>query len=684
MKSLLLLTAFTMAVTARSQVTLLSNNTNLETGFVLNGKVLLFSKSDSIWTTDGSIDGTYKLLNNIKMADSGFVIHNNQMYFTGVSTLGAELWKTDGTVDGTQLVRDIIPGTSSSGPTDFVIYNNKVYFTANNDINGRELWTTDGSAAGTQMVIDINPGPSPGLPKTPSITLAGNYLYFIANDGLHGNELWKTDGTATGTMIVADVNLGSGSTNFYWQPFAVLGNSLLFTTINESDYSYQVWKTDGTATGTILLKSFGPNSGYLTYFFGEDWYYKFNNKIYFNVSSGTWNPHLWVSDGTVNGTVLVKDIDAMLSNAITVNNHFYFSGGSAATGGGLWISDGTTAGTYILKEIFPNTAADYYLNLQPFDYTNGYSDNLFHGKFFFIAINNTDYQLWISDGTIDGSSKVMDMNTAGGTEITNSLSYYYTAEGLYFTSNNGTGVEPWFTDGTTPGTHIIADINPGTGSSNPNYLFVYNNRLYLNATNGDNSVVNTDLYVLTGKATVLPVSLLQFSATKMTESVHLQWLTTALENMDYYNIERSVDGANFSTIGRVNSYATSTSYVFDDRQALTLNQPIFYYRLKLVENNGTYKYSNIVTVDLMNSAFSVTFTPNPVRDNATLNVNGAKSGKMIIEIIDLSGRTLMQLNKTVNGGVIQLPIEVNSLAPGSYMLRITNANNRHVQQFIKQ
>jgi hypothetical protein len=67
-----------------------------------------------------------------------------------------------------------------------------------------------------------------------------------------------------------------------------------------------------------------------------------------------------------------------------------------------------------------------------------------------------------------------------------------------------------------------------------------------------------------------------------------------------------------------------------------------------------------------------------------VTINGAKNSKLQLEIFDLSGRTIRQLNKAVDGGVIQIPVDVSGLAPGSYLLRIINENNTKVQPFIKQ
>src|SRR5262249_54185657 len=79
-----------------------------------------------------------------------------------------------------------------------------------------ELWKSDGTAAGTVMVKDIIPGgagSNPGGAYGYIFTNVNGTLYFSADDGAHGQELWKSDGTAAGTVLVADINPGSGFSN---------------------------------------------------------------------------------------------------------------------------------------------------------------------------------------------------------------------------------------------------------------------------------------------------------------------------------------------------------------------------------------------------------------------------------------------------------------------------------------
>src|SRR5262249_56380828 len=99
-----------------------------------------------------------------------------------------------------------------------------------------------------QMVLDINTA----LSSNPSqIVAVGSTTYFTADDGVNGVELWKSDGTAAGTVLVKDINPGSASSN----PSSLTNvNGTLFFTASDGSTGVELWKSDGTAAGTVLVK----------------------------------------------------------------------------------------------------------------------------------------------------------------------------------------------------------------------------------------------------------------------------------------------------------------------------------------------------------------------------------------------------------------------------------------------
>lgn len=145
------------------------------------------------------------------------MLNDNGIFFTAYDFIhGGELWKTDGTVAGTVLVKDISPESASSSPTSITNANGVVFFTANDGIHGTELWKSDGTESGTVMIKDINPGSGSGVQQYISSQALANVkgtLYFIGNDGVHGNEVWKSDGSYTGTEMIKDINPGTASSN---------------------------------------------------------------------------------------------------------------------------------------------------------------------------------------------------------------------------------------------------------------------------------------------------------------------------------------------------------------------------------------------------------------------------------------------------------------------------------------
>jgi ELWxxDGT repeat protein len=134
-----------------------------------------------------------------------------------------------------------------------------LYFIADNYLTGRELWKSDGTGAGTVLVKDIRPGyPSAFNDLNPVFTVVGDVLFFRADDGVSGEELWKSDGTGAGTVLVKDIYPGPG--NSYPRNLIQVGGTLFFAGFDAST-GLELWQSDGTEAGTVLVSDLNPVAG---------------------------------------------------------------------------------------------------------------------------------------------------------------------------------------------------------------------------------------------------------------------------------------------------------------------------------------------------------------------------------------------------------------------------------------
>lgn len=234
----------------------------------------------------------------------------------------------------------------------------------------------------------------------------------------------------------------------------------------------ELWRSDGTAEGTFLLKDIydgGPNS------VPAGWI-RLGNVAYFSAANGPAGNELWRSDGTQAGTTLVLDINAgSASSSVTglteMGGTLFFRATTTANGAELWKSDGTAAGTVLIRDIQSGTSSSNPSNLTEVN-----------GTLFFSAFTTTSgLELWKSDGTPAGTVLVKDINP-GSTSSTPG-NFIEVGGQLYFTaSDSASGAELWRSDGTAAGTVRVKDINPGSNPSSPLGLVAMDEVLYFRAT----------------------------------------------------------------------------------------------------------------------------------------------------------------------------------------------------------
>jgi ELWxxDGT repeat protein len=192
-------------------------------------------------------------------------------------------------------------------------------------------------------------------------------------------------------------------------------------------------------------------------------------ELYFSASNGT-GRQLWKSDGTATGTVMLTDVSggADPEDLTAADGELFFSATDPAHGRELWQSDGTTAGTTLISDIAAGAASS-----DPHDiaYAIGQQDNTTPAQVlvYFSASDGPDgYQLWRSDGTVAGTVMVTDVNPDPDAGLAPADISPLTGTTAMFSGDDGVhGREPWVTDGTSAGTQMYDDLNPGAASSDP-------------------------------------------------------------------------------------------------------------------------------------------------------------------------------------------------------------------------
>lgn len=323
----------------------------------INGSIYFsvedFNNVDSLWKSDGTEDGTVKIKDNFTYLYN-FIYLNNYTYFIAKdSTSGTELWKSDGTQDGTSLVKDIYSGSTSSYPNTLMSMNNTLYFRANDGTNGYELWRSDGTEDGTSLVKDIRNGSDGSGPEL--LLTLGNKVFFTADDGIIGKELWKSNGTQEGTVLVKDITVGSNSSSFGWSQ-----NNIQVATDGYMLINGALWKVnDVEAKQVKKIPTTNENDRV-----SINRLFKLNDKIllvveYLESSSNNYQayPQIWISDGTTDGTKLLKTFkdssyewdelyiqDTLLGNKILLDIEMGYGEDKIQI-----LTDGTSFGTGIVE-----------------------------------------------------------------------------------------------------------------------------------------------------------------------------------------------------------------------------------------------------------------------------------------------------------------------------------------------
>lgn len=486
------------------------------------------------------------------------------------------------------------------------------------------------------------------------------FKYVSGNGGVAGiKNLAKYDGN-TNTLTVIP-NASTSDVGYIDKPIAI-GNILYFRYESTSGQFYrQLAKYDGTTLTVIPNVSatdYGYNDEYMTKLdpvaIGTNLYFRYKNAV---------GKYLLAKYDGINLTVIpnASTADLGCNDFFTsVGSTFYCQYRNGASKFQLAKYDGsnltlvanpsTTAEGYRDRPyVFGNNLYFRYINdlgkyqLAKYDGSslslapNAYPNDLGYSSEKMIVIGNNAYFGYTGD-----------LNVGGSTNLAK-----YNGNALLVLQNPSPITPP--------------SITPGFDWSSP--LNAIGNTVYYKHR------TNQDIYQLAKYTDVtLTLNLTSFRATKSINNTILNWQTINEVNVSHFSIQRSTDGVSFATLGQVNAKGGG-NYTFNDAQLP--NSSKLFYRLQIIDKDGSFTYSPIAIVNLSNKG-KITLSPNPASNYITVSGNGIK----MVQVFDNAGKVILTSN-TIGVSSTLLPIHL--LSKGLYQLKTLKTNGEiEIQKFIKE
>lgn len=222
-------------------------------------------------------------------------------------------------------------------------------------------------------------------------------------------------------------------------------------------------------------------------------------------------------------------------------------------------------------------------------------------------------------------------------------------------------------------TPTVSNLTEGT------YVF----RLLVIDNNGAIATDEVTVFVFR-EGVILPVNFIDFTASRQTNIVMLNWTTSREDNSKYYVIERGINGIHYDSIGLVRAIGTAgvvTHYQFaDPLPAIGDN----YYRLKQVDKDNSYRYSTVENLYVGEVGFRFSIINNPAYEQLKLKVQSIRSGKLHLQVRESGGRLLLQQEKMFVQGSSIHSIPIAKLAAGIYLITVQAGTISTSDIFIKR
>jgi ELWxxDGT repeat protein len=607
--------------------------------------------------------------------NSSFYVIDSTLYFSEyTSKADFEPWTSDGTTAGTKLLKNI-SDSGGSFPTYFTECNGNVFFSAYKTGSGRELWLTKGSADNTVRVKDIKKTASESALVYPEYydTLDSHYLIFTATTPETGTELWKSDGTEAGTVIIKDLYPNEGSSDPII--YEVKNGKAYFGAYDYSTGSEGLFVTDSTNEGTKKLAIVEGNEGPLNGRYLSDVSVADNGIVFFsiyweNLFTNEYGYELWRTDSSG----LYYKLPAYPGGFNTAGNTCFFEGSSSSYGYELWVSDGTLQNTHQLIDINPGIDGSYPSHFMSLN-----------NKIIFTAFNGDSTFLYTSDGTIGGTIKIGDMIPSAQYSYMGNSAVFKGK--LYFAGFAGSsfGNELCSTDATESGTKLVADINPGSNSSflstYPSYFTVADTTLYFIADDGTHG---NELWKLSGNTftanlvkdiTLGGKSSDLFDLTPLGETLYFQndsaniktpWQTNGSPNSTQIVTDPIFNDSNYENTGFIMGignklFLDATTHQYGDE--LYVGEP---------SANKNLYVNNVIAKTISKTKLSARLTNNPFYSDLKINITSPQKQQLIVTITNASGQQISSRAIYANAGINAVTFSSAQWQAGVYIINVSS------------